>query len=56
MDRPPPYFPQNSLSPADENRYKKFKVIVGAAAALGVLILIGIVVGGYYLVSWLLGY
>ena len=24
--RPPPYFPQSSLSPSDENRYKKIQV------------------------------
>ena len=53
MNRPPPYFPQNQLSPPSENRYKKFKVIV----VLAVLFLIGILVGAgfgiYYLISWL---
>ena len=53
MDRPPPYFPQSSLSPKDENRYRKFKIIVGILAAAGILILIGAVVGAYYLVTWL---
>ncbi len=53
MNRPPPYFPQNQLSPPDENRYRKFKFVVAAL----ILLLIGIVVGAgfgiYYLVRWL---
>ncbi|MGI8669168.1 MAG: hypothetical protein ACR2J3_04875 [Aridibacter sp.] len=51
--RPPPYFPQSSLSPKDENRYKKFKLIVGVLIFGLVLILIGAGVGIYYLISWL---
>ena len=27
MNRPPPYFPQNQLSPPDEKRYKKFAAV-----------------------------
>jgi len=54
MNRPPPYFPQNQLSPPDENRYKKFKLIVGGILFLLVLILVGIAIGAYYLVSWLI--
>lgn len=54
MNRPPPYFPQNQLSPPDENRYKKFKLIVSAAAVLLVLVLAGIGYGIYYLISSLL--
>ena len=53
MDRPPPYFPQNSLNPSDENRYKKFKIIVGLIAFIGVLALVGVGFGVYYLISWL---
>ena len=53
MNRPPPYFPQNQLSPPDENRYRKVKFVVAAL----ILLLIGIVVGAgfgiYYLVRWL---
>ena len=52
MNRPPPYFPQNQLSPPDENRYKKFKVIVGAAIFFLVLLLIGAGFGIYYLINW----
>ena len=52
MDRPPPYFPQNQLSPGDENRYKKFKLVIGLLIFAAVLILIGAGVGIYYLISW----
>ncbi len=47
--RPPPYFPQSSLSPQDDNRYKKFKIIVGLAIVGLLLILTGIGFGLYYL-------
>ena len=53
MNRPPPYFPQNQLSPPDENRYKKFKLLVGLSIFVSVLILIGLGVGIYYLLAWL---
>lgn len=53
MDRPPPYFPQNSLNPPDENRYRKFKLIVGAIIVLLVAALAGVGIGVYYLISWL---
>ena len=51
MNRPPPYFPQNQLSPPDENRCRKFKLLVGLAIAFLVLILVGIGYGIYYLIS-----
>ncbi|MEJ7700587.1 MAG: hypothetical protein WKF71_13190 [Pyrinomonadaceae bacterium] len=38
-DRPPPYFPQSSLSPQDDNRYKKFKLLV-ALAILGLIVIL----------------
>lgn len=47
MNRPPPYFPQNQLSPPDEKRYKKFKVIVGLMI-FGLIILLGAVGYGIY--------
>lgn len=53
MNRPPPYFPQNQLSPPSEKRYKKFKLMVGAAIFVLTLILIGAGVGVYYLIKWL---
>lgn len=51
--RPPPYFPQSSLNPADDNRYKKFKLVVGGAIAVLILLLIGAGFGIYYLVNWI---
>lgn len=54
MNRPPPYFPQNQLSPPDENRYKKFKLIVASLILLFVLILAGAGIGIYYLINWLM--
>ena len=50
---PPPYFPQSSLSPPDEKRYRKFKLVIAAvvvsiAAAMG-----GAIIGIVYLVKWL---
>lgn len=50
---PPPYFPQSSLSPPDEKRYRKFKVIV-IGAVLGLAALVGVVVlAVVYLAKWL---
>lgn len=51
MNRPPPYFPQNQLSPPDENRYRKFKLLMTGLAILLVLILGGVAYGIYYLIS-----
>lgn len=51
MKRPPPYFPQSQLSPPDENRYRKVKLFVGLGAAAALLVLVGLIVGLYYLVS-----
>ncbi len=53
MNRPPPYFPQNQLSPPDENRYRKFKFVVAALILLLIGIVVGAGVGIYYLVRWL---
>jgi hypothetical protein len=54
MNRPPPYFPQNQLSPPDENRYKKFKLVLGAVLFFATLLLIAAGLGVYYLVVWLM--
>lgn len=51
--RPPPYFPQSSLSPSDENRYKKFKLIIGLLILGLILLLAGVGIGIYYLISWI---
>ena len=49
---PPPYFPQGSLAPADENRYKKFKLVIVAIVLLLALIVGGAGVGIWYLVKF----
>lgn len=51
MNRPPPYFPQNQLSPPDDKRYRKFKFFIVLAAIALVLILGGIGYFLYYLIS-----
>ncbi len=48
MNRPPPYFPQNQLSPPDEKRYRKFKLFV-ALGIIGLLVLLGAAGYGIYL-------
>jgi len=53
MNRPPPYFPQNQLSPPDPNRYRNFKIMIGAAIFVLALLIIGAGFGIYYLVRWL---
>lgn len=53
LNRPPPYFPQNQLSPPDEKRYLKFKLIVGVLVLVLIGALVGIGFGIYYLVLWL---
>lgn len=47
---PPPYFPQSSLSPPDERRYRKFKLAVLA----GILLLLVLVGGGIWALVYLL--
>ncbi len=53
MNRPPPYFPQNQLSPPDEKRYRRFKLIVGVLIAAVLLGVLGASIGIYYLITWL---
>ena len=53
LNRPPPYFPQNQLSPPDENRYRKFKFVVAGIILAILLALTGLGFGIYYLVRWL---
>ncbi|MEQ1764294.1 MAG: hypothetical protein ABL984_14280 [Pyrinomonadaceae bacterium] len=53
MNRPPPYFPQNQLSPPDENRYRKFKFVIGGLIFAATLLLFGLGIGAYYLITWL---
>ena len=46
---PPPYFPQGSLSPPDPNRYRKFKLIMAAVAAIIVILLAALGFAVWYL-------
>lgn len=55
MNRPPPYFPQNQLSPPDEKRYRKFKLFLALSIVVLLIILGGIGYGIYYFVSRLIG-
>ncbi|CAN5698190.1 hypothetical protein BH20ACI3_BH20ACI3_38610 [soil metagenome] len=50
---PPPYFPQNSLAPPDQNRYKKFKLVLLASGVLLVLLLCGLGLGIWYVSKWM---
>ena len=50
---PPPYFPQSSLSPPDEHRYRKFKLIVVAATVLVLALVGGAITGIIFLIKWL---
>lgn len=50
---PPPYFPQSSLSPPDENRYRKFKLAVFGGVFLLLLVIVALIVGAIYLLKWL---
>lgn len=53
LNRPPPYFPQGQLSPPDENRYRRFKLVIACAIATLILALTGVGFGIYYLVRYL---
>ncbi len=53
LNRPPPYFPQNQLSPPDEKRYAKFKLVIAGLIIALLLILTGLGFGAYYLIRWL---
>ncbi|MFN2576209.1 MAG: hypothetical protein ABR607_00800 [Pyrinomonadaceae bacterium] len=50
---PPPYFPQSSLSPPDEHRYRKFKLMVVAATLLVLAIIGGAITAIVFLIKWL---
>ncbi|MGB7201578.1 MAG: hypothetical protein WBD16_04840 [Pyrinomonadaceae bacterium] len=54
LNRPPPYFPQNQLSPPDEKRYRNFKLIIAASIVGLLIILTAVGFGMYYLINWLL--
>ena len=52
-ETPPPYFPQSQLSPPDEGRAKKTKLVLIGCLVLLLLTLGGTVLGLYYLIRWL---
>ena len=49
-ETPPPYFPQNPLSPGDEKTAKKLRLTFYGCAALAVIALLAAIVGVVYLV------
>jgi hypothetical protein len=53
-ETPPPYFPQNPLSPGDEKTAKKMRLALYGCAALVVLVLLAATVGVVYFVRSLL--
>ncbi|HEX7955693.1 MAG TPA: hypothetical protein VF508_02055 [Pyrinomonadaceae bacterium] len=53
-DRPPPYFPQNPLSPGDEKTARRMRLTFYGCAALAALGLLAAAVGVVYLVRSLL--
>jgi len=53
-DTPPPYFPQSSLSPPDETRYRKFKLAVVGVVLLLLLIVAGVVAAAVHVAKWVL--
>lgn len=50
---PPPYFPQNTLSPGDDKTRRKMRLTFYGCIVLALLGLAGLVVGAVYLVRWL---
>lgn len=50
---PPPYFPQGALSPPDEQRYRKFKLIIVLVALALLLLLTGSGLAIWYLAKWI---
>ena len=53
-ETPPPYFPQNPLSPGDEKTAKKLRLTFYGCALLAVVAVVAGVVGVVYLVRSLL--
>ena len=53
-ETPPPYFPQNPLSPGDERTARRLRLTFYGCAALAALGLLAAVVGVVYLVRALL--
>ena len=51
---PPPYFPQNQLSPGDEKTARKLRLTFYGCGALVVLAAVAAVAGLVYLIRWLI--
>ncbi len=51
---PPPYFPQSSLAPPDQKRYRKFKLMMVGLSLVLVAILGAAGFGIWYLIKWIL--
>jgi hypothetical protein len=52
-NNPPPYFPQNSLSPADPKAGLKRKLVLFGCLASLLLFSTGFIVGTIYLIKWI---
>lgn len=50
-ETPPPYFPQNTLSPGDEKTARRLRLTFYGCILLAVLLLAGLVVGAVYLIK-----
>jgi hypothetical protein len=51
---PPPYFPQNQLSPGDEKTARKLRLTFYGCGALVLLAAVAALVGLVYLIRWLI--
>ena len=49
-ETPPPYFPQNPLSPGDEKTAKRLRLTFYGCVLLVALAAVGVVVGAVYLI------
>lgn len=52
-ETPPPYFPQNQLSPPDEGRARKTKLALIGCLVVLLLLVGGFIVGLIYLIRWI---
>lgn len=50
---PPPYFPQNALSPGDDQTRRKMRLTFYGCIFLALAAIAGLVAGAVYLVRWL---
>jgi hypothetical protein len=52
-ETPPPYFPQNTLSPGDQKTARKVKLALYGCIFLSLVGLAGLIIGTVYLIKWL---